>query len=176
MPEDIEQRLFEIAKGQDQIMHSLSAEMSVKTSLYLVFTAFIFSASLQVINFSKDLSAPCRGTAIKLCSISAGFSLLAGTLLLVAAMVREFKIFPTREMVEWVRSSEKYKEEYPDAAVEEPSKGVLLELIETAEVNQAESEKKARWITAGAFILFAALAFLAIGGGFALYAFFSRPF
>jgi hypothetical protein len=36
---------------------------------------------------------------------------------------------------------------------------VLLELIETAEVNQAESEKKARWITAGAFILFAALGF-----------------
>ena len=175
MPEDVEQRLFEIAKGQDQIMHSLSAEMSVKTSLYLVFTAFIFSASIQVINFSKDLAAPCGGAAIKLCSISAGFSLLAGTTLLVAAMVREYRIFPTREMVEWVKSTEEYREEYPTAAVEEPSKGVLLELIETAEVNQRESEKKARWITAGAFVLFAALAFLAIGGGFALYAFFSRP-
>jgi hypothetical protein len=175
MPEDIERQLFEIAKGQDQIMHSLSAEMSVKTSLYLVFTAFIFSASLQVINFSKDLRSPCSETAIELCSVGAGFSLLAGTMLLVAAMVREYKIFPTREMVDWVRGTEKYREEYPAAAVEEPSKGVLLELIDTAEVNQMESEKKARWITAGAFVLFAALASLAIGGGFALYAFFSRP-
>jgi hypothetical protein len=156
-------------------MHSLSAEMSVKTSLYLVFTAFIFSASVQVINFSKDLSTPCGATAIKLCSISAGFSLLAGTMLLVAAMVRQYKIFPTREMVEWVRRTEQYREEYPETAAEEPSKGVLLELIDTAEVNQVESEKKAKWITGGAFVLFAALAFLAIGGGFALYAFFSRP-
>jgi chromate transport protein ChrA len=42
-------------------------------------------------------------------------------------------------------------------------------------VNQQESEKKAKWVTAGAFVLFAALGFLALGGGFGLYAFFSRP-
>jgi hypothetical protein len=128
VPEDIERELFEIAKGQDQTMHNLSAEMSVKTSLYLVFTAFIFSASIQVINFSKDLRSPCSGTAIKLCSVS--FSLLAGTMLLVAAMVREYEIFPTREMVEWVKNIEKYKEEYPNDAAEEPARGVLLELID----------------------------------------------
>jgi hypothetical protein len=175
MSEEIEQRLFEVAKGQDQIMHSLSAEMSVKTSLYLVFTAFIFSASIQIVNFSKDVVMPCSRTAIKLCSISAGVSLLAGIMLLVAAMVRTYKAFPTREMVEWVKSIGIYSKENPDEAAEQPSEGVLLGLIDTAEANQRESEKKAAWITVGAYLLFIAVAFLAIGGGFALYALFSRP-
>jgi hypothetical protein len=175
MPEEIEQRLFEVAKGQDQIMHSLSAEMSVKTSLYLVFTAFIFSASIQIVNFSKDVAVPCSRTAIKLCSASAAFSLLAGIMLLVAALVREYKVFPTREMLTWVKSMGSYSKEYPSVAVESPSEGVLLELIDTAEMNKIESEKKAAWITAGAALLFIAVALIALGGGFAIYAFFSRP-
>jgi len=175
MSEEIEQRLFEVAKGQDQIMHSVSAEMSVKTSLYLVFTAFIFSATIQIVNFSKDVAAPCSRTAIKLCSISAALSLLAGIMLLVAAMAREYKVFPTRKMIAWVKTLLKYKDDYPSAESMTPSEGVLIELVNTAEQNKVENEKKATWITAGAFFLFIAVAFLALGGGFALYAFFSRP-
>lgn len=175
MSEEIEERLFEVAKAQDQIMHNLSAEMSVKTSLYLVFTAFIFSASIQIINFVKDAATPCGRIAIVLCSASAGFSLLAGIMLLIAALVREYKVFPTRAMVEWVKNIGSYREKYPAAPVENLSEAVLLELIDTAEVNQTESEKKASWITAGALLLFVAVATLALGGGFALYAFFSLP-
>jgi hypothetical protein len=175
MSEEIEQRLFEVARGQDQIMHSLSAEMSVKTSLYLVFTAFIFSASIQIINFSKDVAAPCSRIAIKLSGTSAAFSLLAGVMLLIAALMREYKIFPTRKMVAWVKALGKYKSDYPDEETITPSEGVLNGLIDTAEQNKTESEKKAAWITAGALFLFIAVAFLALGGGFGLYAFFSRP-
>jgi len=175
VPEEVDQRLFEVAKGQDQIMHSVSAEMSVKTSLYLVFTAFVFSASIQIVNFSKDVATPCSRTAIKLSSASAAFSLLAGIMLLIAALVREYKLFPTRKMVDWVKTLAEYHSEYPNAATITPSEGVLIELINTAEKNKAESEKKASWITVGAVFLFIAVAFLGLGGGFALYAFFTRP-
>jgi hypothetical protein len=176
MSEEIEQRLFEVAKGQDQIMHSVSAEMSVKTSLYLVFTAFIFSAAVQIVNFSKDVAGPCSRTAIKLCSVSAVCSLVAGIMLLVSAMVREYKIFPLRRVFDWVKSVGEYKSNYPGAETANPAEVVILRLIDTVEKNKAESEKKATWITAGALFLFIAVAFLALGGGFALYAFFSRPF
>lgn len=142
MSERVEQRLFEIARGQDQIMHSASAEMSVKTSLYLVFAAFIFSASIQMINFSKDIAVPCGRLAIKLCSASAAFSLLAGTMLLVAALVREYKVFPTRKVAEWIKKLYEYKEKYPDAKTKDPSDVMLLQLIETAEENKKETEKK----------------------------------
>lgn len=176
---DIEDRLFEVAKGQDQIMHRLSAEMSVKTSLYLVFTAFIFSAAIQIVNFSKDIAVPCARTAIKLSSASAAFSLTAGILLLIAALVRTYGAFPTRRVADWIKNLKEYKQEYPEYPREQaadPSEVILFRLIDTAEKNKAESEKKAWWITAGAYCLFAATAFLALGGGFALYAFFSRPF
>ncbi|HUK25620.1 MAG TPA: hypothetical protein VLV49_13645 [Terriglobales bacterium] len=176
MPNEIEQALFGVAKSQDQVMHNLSAEMSVKTSLYLVFTAFVFSASIQLINLSKDAAAPCSRTAIELCGTSAAFSLCAGIMLLIAALVREYKTFPTRGMVQWVKDVDSYRRENPNARVEEPLEGILLELIDTAEVNQTESEKKARWVTRGALFLFTAIGFLALAGGFALYAFLNRPF
>jgi hypothetical protein len=175
MFEEAGDRLFEVAKAQDQLMHSLSAEMSVKTSLYLVFTAFIFSASIQLINFCKDVPTPCSRTGIALCGTSAAFSLLAGIMLLIAALVRQYNIFATRKMNDWVFGLKEYHAKYPNAETESPSDGVLMELIETVEKNKAENEKKATWITAGACLLFGAVAFLALGGGFALYSYFNRP-
>lgn len=40
MDQTPEQMLFDIAKGQDVLMHNTSSELGVKTSLYLVFSVF----------------------------------------------------------------------------------------------------------------------------------------
>ncbi|MBZ5696741.1 MAG: hypothetical protein LAN36_15450 [Acidobacteriia bacterium] len=177
MTEDAEVRLFEVVKNQDVIMHNLSAEMSVKTSLYLVFSAFSFSASIQVINFAKDIAMPCAKTAIVSCGISAAMSLLGGVFLLIAAMIRRYNTFPSHKMAEWIVSLRQFRETYPKQATSrDPATEVLNALVKTAEHNKTENEAKADWIERGAYCLFASVPFLAVGGALALLAFFSRPF
>ena len=103
MPDNAEVRLFDVVKGQDAILHSTSGELGVKTSLYLVFSAFIFSASIQLINFAKDLPRPLSQYAVASCSVGAAISLIAALALLIAALVRTYKIFPSRAMAGWIK-------------------------------------------------------------------------
>lgn len=167
-------RLFEVVKGQDVITHNISGELGVKTSLYLVFSAFIFSASIQLVNFAKDLAPPLNRCAVAVCSIGAAVSLLSAFALLIAALVRTYKIFPSNEMAAWIKSMQEYKEKYPRETIQDTSEGILNSLIETADANQIENEKKATWIEVGAWLLFFSLPFLVIGGALALCAFFSH--
>ena len=88
-----EEMLFDIAKGQDTILHNASAELGVKTSLYLVFTAFTFNASVQVVMFAKELPPPGARYSVISSSISGGISLLAGIMLLIAALIRQYWVF-----------------------------------------------------------------------------------
>jgi hypothetical protein len=176
MTENQNVRLFEVVKAQDAILHNLSGELGVKTSLYLVFTAFMFSASIQVINFAKDLASPWARWAIVSCSTGAAIALLSGIGLLIAALVREYKIFPSRKMAIWIRSLEAYRAKYPDQPTEDPDDAILKTLIDTAEANKLENEIKAVWITWGARGLFLSVPFVAAGGACAIYAFFNRPF
>ena len=50
MKPEMRKIFMEIAHNQDSLMHSSSGDLGVKTSLYLVFTAFLFSAGIQTIN------------------------------------------------------------------------------------------------------------------------------
>ena len=170
-----EVRLFEVVKSQDAIMHSTSAELGVKTSLYLVFSAFVFSTSIQLINFAKDLPRPLSQYAVAICAIGSAISLVAALALLIAALVRTYKIFPSRAMAGWINETKAYKERYPEEKTEDTAEGILGVLIETVDANQVESEKKAKWIQVGSACLFIALPFLVFGGALALRAFFSRP-
>ena len=174
MSDNAEARLFDVVKGQDVITHNISGELGVKTSLYLVYSAFIFSASIQLINFAKDLPAPVSHFAVANCSIGAAISLLSGLALLVAALVRTYKIFPSAAMAAWIQQMQEYRLAYPEESVEDTSEGIVKVLIETVDANQAENEKKASWIETGAWLLFFSLPFLVTGGGFALWAFFIR--
>lgn len=174
MADTAEVRLFEVVKAQDAITHNISGELGVKTSLYLVFAAFIFSASIQLINFAKDLPVPLSRFAVLSSSVGAAISPLSALALLIAALVRTYKIFPSGEMVKWVKSMQKYQQDYPQETVEDPSEGIVSELIETADANQIENEKKATWIEVGAWLLFASLPFIVLGGILAVWAFFSR--
>jgi hypothetical protein len=177
MADEAEVRLFEVAKNQDMIMHNLSAEMSVKTSLYLVFSAFSFSASIQIINFAKDILGPSAKIAIAVCGISAAASLFGGVFLLTAALVRRYSVFPSKKMADWITDLKQFRESNPQQATStDPATEVLNVLVKTAEKNKTENEAKADWIERGAFCLFASVPFLAIGGALALYAFFSHPF
>ena len=166
MADEADVRLFELAKNVDTTMHQMSAELSVKTSLYLVFAAFVFSASLQLMNFSKDLHSYA---AIAICGIGAVVSLLSAIALLIAALVRKYKLFPAQDMKSWMAQIDEYKREYPDASVEDRSTAILETLIETADANQIVNETRSDWVECGAWLLFAALPFLAIGGGIAVY-------
>jgi hypothetical protein len=168
------ERLFDVAKGQDIILHNLSAELGVKTSLYLVFTAFMFSASIQTINLAKDLPRYSH-CAVAFSSISAALSLLAATALLIAALVREYFVFPSSRIQEWLVRLEEYKVTYPEAITANPTDVMLRMLIETGKRNKLENEKKADQITWGARILFSAIPFLIIGGTLAVCGYFSRP-
>ena len=177
MFEDAEVRLFEVAKNQDVIMHNLSAEMSIKTSLYLVFSAFSFTASIQVINFAKDDPMHYAKSAVAFCGAAAAMSLFGGVFLLIAATVRNYSAFPSNKMAAWVVNLKKFRETYPALATStNPATEVLNALVRTAENNKVENEKKADWIERGAWCLFASVPLLAVGGALALYVFFSRPF
>lgn len=177
MTDDAEARLFEVAKNQDVIMHNLSAEMSVKTTLYLVFSTFSFNASIQVINLVKSLSTWSAKSAIAFCGVSAALSLLGGICLLGAAMIRRYSAFPSHQMADWIVSVRQFREAHPDlATARDPAREVLRVLVETAENNKAESEAKADWIERGAWFLFASVPLLAAAGALALCAFVNRPF
>ena len=175
MIEKADIRLFEMAKQQDAAMHNLSGELGVKTSLYLVFTAFVLSASIQILNFAKDIHGGSAHRAVLLCSIGAAISLLAGTSLLIAALVRTYKIFPAQDMANWLEQIRDYTSKYPEEKVDDPADGLLQTVIKTIDANQIENEKKARWIKVSACLLFASLPFFATGGAFAIYAYFTHP-
>src|SRR5216684_2190613 len=141
MAENAEVRLFEMTKQQDFVMHNLSAELGVKTSLYLVFAAFVLSASIQLLNFAKDLHVYLARSAVFFCSLGAAITLLSGAALLIAAFVRNYKIFPAKEIADWLKSIEDYRREYPQESVDDPANGLLQTLIKTVDANQVVNEK-----------------------------------
>src|SRR5262249_26048198 len=145
MFDDVDVRLFEIVKQQDSVMHNVSGELGVKTSLYLVFAAFVLSASIQLLNFVKDMNLYSARCAVVFCSLGAAIALLAGIALLGAALVRSYSIFPSQATAEWIEKLRDYKNKYPNETVEDPAKGLLRTMIRTVDANQVENEKKARW-------------------------------
>ena len=175
MSDSAEQRLFDIARGQDVIMHNVSSELGVKTSLYLVFTVFTFSASLQLITFAKDLPSSYARCSVVSSSISAGISLLASIMFLIAALVRRYWLFPSNDILQWIQGLRDYASQHPGVATEDTANGVLEVLIEPARQNKLENERKGTQITLGAIFLFFSVPFLAMGGALAIYAFFIRP-
>jgi hypothetical protein len=163
--------MFDMVKQQDSTMHSISAELGVKTSLYLVFAVFELNASIQLLNFAKDFKASSASYAILLCSFGAVVALIAGAALLTAALVRNYSVFPARDMASWLAQIRDYQKENPQNEVD-PLKGLLETMIQTVDANQAINERKARWIDVGSWCLFASLFFFAIGAGFAIRAYF----
>lgn len=173
MEDKVELRLFELAKNVDAIQHNISAELSVKTSLYLVFSAFVFSASLQLMSFAKDLHSY---VAVFLCGIGAVVSLLSAIALLVGATVRNYKIFPAQDMTTWIKEVEEYRRTHPGEETSDPFAVIRETLVETADLNQEVNERKAGWVETGAWLLFGSMPFLAIGGGLAVWILLSHPF
>ena len=153
MDDDTNFRLFEMAKQQDSLMHAFSVELSVKTSLYLVFAAFVLSSSIQVLNFARDMHTPSAQSAVLFCAVGAGIALVSGAVLLRAALIRQYKIFPVADTANWLKSISDYKRQYPEEEVSDPSVGLLQTIIQTVDANQIENEKKAQWIEVGAGIL-----------------------
>jgi len=164
-------RVFEMVKQQDSMMHGISAELGVKTSLYLVFAVFELNASIQLLNFAKDFKTPSASYAILLCSVGAIVALVAGVALLSAALVRSYSVFPARDMADWLAKIRDYQNKNPHEEVD-PLKGLLQTMIQTVDNNQAINERKARWIDVGSWCLFASLFLFAIGAGFAIRAYF----
>jgi hypothetical protein len=165
--------MFELAKSVDYTAHSISAELSVKTSLYLVFAAFVFTASIQLINFAKDVRSYA---AVVICAIGAAVALFSAIALLIAALIRQYNIFPAQDMNSWLEKLDCYRKAYPNIPTEDPNAVMLKMLITTADDNQLVNERKADWIECGAWLLFVAIPFLAIGGGVAIYSALIRPF
>ncbi len=126
----------------------------------------MFSASIQTINLAKDLPRYSH-CAVAFSSISAA--------LLIAALVREYFVFPSSRMQDWLVRLEEYKTTYPETVTANPTDVMLRMLIETGKRDKLENEKKADQITWGARILFSAIPFLIIGGTLAVCGHFSRP-
>lgn len=166
--------MFDIAKQQDLVMHNLSSELSVKTSLYLVFSAFVITASIQMMNFAKDTNPCSTRYAVLFCALGAGFALLAGLSLLIAAAVRNYSIFPLTSMADWLRQMEEFRKNHPDNHAVDSSRGFMGTLIKTIDNNQIVNEKRARWIERGMWFLLISLPFTATGGICAVWIYFSR--
>jgi hypothetical protein len=145
--------LFEIAKSQDALMQNLSSELSVKTSLYLVFSVFLFNAAFQISNFARDIPGELSGHAIHSAGIGALLALLGAILLLVAALVRNYSMFPLPETAKWLEDTEEFLKHYPESSLQDPEVAIREILEETILANKVENERKASWITRGAWFL-----------------------
>lgn len=165
--------LFEMNKQQDLVMHNLSSELAVKTSLYLVFTAFTMSAAIQIMSFCKDLSSCSARCGVLFCALGAAIALLAGLSFLIAALVRDYSMFPAKDMATFIHTSEDWNNLHPDDPVN-ISKGVMDTLVRTVDDNQVVNQKKSIWLKVGSWMLMASLPFTAIGGFFAVVAYFTR--
>jgi len=172
--EEANKMIFEISKNQDGLMHSTSGELGVKTSLYLVFSFFIFNAAFQIVAFSKGMAYPSE-YAILFGVIGAGIALLGAILLLVAAFVRSYMLFPSRGMKDWIESMGKFKQENPDIPTENEYEGVLDSLEETVSHNKSINEQKSLWITRAAYVLFVSVLFVAVSGGLSYIAYLNHP-
>lgn len=176
MADNASDMLFEMAKQQDLIMHNLSGELAVKTSLYLVFSAFIITASIQVINLAKDnLAKNMCSTgprfAMLLSALGAAIALVAGFSFLVAAIVRDYSVFPANDVLSWLKRMEEYRKKNPGDEID-CSGGLMQTLISTIDQNHAINEKKSAWIKIGTRLLFISLPFTAVGGFLAIKAYF----
>ncbi len=165
--------LFDIAKGQDMLMHTISAELGVKTSLYLVFSVFLFNATLQISEFAKDQPTIWSYRSIVFSTIGATLSLLSATTLLIAPLVRKYQLFPVGKMARWIEQLSEFKQQYPEEELPEAEDGIRETFEETIAANKSANERKAFWITLGAFLLFIAVPFVALAGIFAFFAYLS---
>src|SRR5262249_53084001 len=151
-------------------------ELGVKTSLYLVFSAFLFNAAFQVSSFVKPIESRWAFRAIVFAVVGAALALSGGIFLLVAAMVRRYSVIPLEELTSFLTESSEYRSKYPNAEVLDEQDGILTTVNRTVQANFDANEKKAGWIEIGAMILFAAIPFVVIAGVLALTAYVSnRP-
>jgi hypothetical protein len=173
MPDNARDMLFEMNKQQDLVMHNLSSELAVKTSLYLVFTAFTMSAAIQIMGFCKDIKSCSARYAVLFSALGAALALLAGASFLVAALVRDYSMFPGKAMADFIQTSEMWNNGHPDDLVNVPN-GFMDTLIRTVDDNQIVNQKKTVWLKVGAWMLMTSLPFTALGGIFAVVAYLTR--
>lgn len=128
---EIERVILELAKTQDSLMHSTSAELGVKTSLYLVFSVFLVNAAFQIGSFARGIESPWSSRAVVTGFFGAATALLAGIALLVAALVRTYHVVPIGRLRQYVKDIADYKHEYPDASEANVVEGIIETIEDT---------------------------------------------
>ena len=171
MAGETEQKLFDIAKGQDALMQSISTELGVKTSLYLVFSVFMFNAAFQIVNFARDFQSAWGQCAIQSAGIGAGLALSAAIALLIAALVRNYRMFPVAETAKWLKDTQAFFQQHPEMTPPDPELAIREILEDTVLANKRVNERKAFWITVGAWLLIATVPCIALGGLFSFLAY-----
>ncbi len=168
--------LFDIAKSQDALMQNMSAELGVKTSLYVVFSIFLFNAAFQINSFVKDIHGAWSRRAIESSMIGAAIALAGALALLVAALVRNYNMFPLPESAKWLKDMDDYRKEFPNEKIPDEDEALREIMEETIAANKTENERKADWVTVGSWLLFLAVPFVALAGLFSFFAYrMNRP-
>jgi len=169
--EQVKQMIFDIAKGQDVLMHNTSSELGVKTSLYLVFSVFLINAAFQISSFAKGLESVWGHRAIITSFFGAGTALIGGVALLIAALVRTYHVVPIGDLRKYAQDITDYKRQYPDEPGADVEEGILTTIEATVERNLHVNEQKGLWITVGATALLVSVPFVAGAGILAAIAF-----
>ena len=170
MESETNKMLFDIAKSQDALMQSMSTELGIKTSLYLVFSVFMFNAAFQTVNFVKDFRGVWSQYAIQFVGVGAGLALAAAIALLIAALVRTYKMFPVSETAVWLKEAAAFFQQHPEVTPQDSELAIREILEETILANKQVNERKAFWITVGAWLLITAVPCIAVGGLFSFLA------
>ena len=171
MKPEIRKTFMEIAYNQDCLMHSSSGELGVKTSLYLVFTAFLFSAGIQTINTAVGHLGSDKLLVVSLSGLSLGLSLLAAVCFLLAARIVNYQTLPSIQ--QFIDFTFEQSEEAQQAELEE---AVLFDLAEIIENNKNRNDSKGHWMEWGTPILLGATALLLSAAVRMIYVLIIHPF
>jgi hypothetical protein len=164
MQPEVKKMLFDIAKTQDAQMQNVSSELGVKTSLYLVFSVFLFNTSFQINNFASGFPEPWSERVITLSMVGAVITLVGALALLAAALIRDYRMFPVPNTAKWIADTDEYARKYPDAELQDQEVAIREILDETVSANKSVNQTKGWWINLAACILFVAVPIVVLAG------------
>jgi len=151
-------------------MNSISAELGTKTSLHLVFTAFLFGSGVQTVNIAVGSLFVCRRFVVLTSGFSLGLSMLAAICFLLAARIKKYETLPSLQAL--IDFTYEQAEEERSGQLDE---AVIFDLAEIVENNKASNERVGEWIKIGGRLLIGSTGLLALSSAVMIFVLLNRP-
>ncbi len=170
MEPEVRSRFLDLAIRQDSLMNSISAELGTKTSLHLVFTAFLFGSGVQTVNIAVGSLFVCRRFVVLTSGFSLGLSMLAAICFLLAARIKKYETLPSLQAL--IDFTYEQAEEERSGQLDE---AVIFDLAEIVENNKASNERVGEWIKIGGRLLIGSTGLLALSSAVMIFVLLNRP-